>query len=260
MTEQTHPEPISGTIYPPPHTATAPRRSPVSPTVIALALASPAVTGCMLALARHWSDHGARHSIGDMVPLTLGAIIGLAITAWAAATKDAALVGTAGSLTAAALAVGMMAYPAGLAEPLIVTAVATVTGWILTRRVWRARGIRHEGYAERAKDREHQTGLATIAGQTAISVATIAAQGQIETARVGALGELAVANARADAIEFEAWQIESRERRAAALELSPTARGALKAITGNGADIHGDLEAVAEAVLGPLDPRERRAS
>jgi hypothetical protein len=234
MTAPMIPQPFPGPVParaddpPPPRPAPAAQlRSLVSPTTIALALASPAVTLTMLALARHWSDHGARHSIGDMVPLTFGAIIGLALTAWASATQDTLLVGTCASLTAAALAVGMMAYPAGLSEPLIVTVVATVTGWVLTRRIRRARGIRHEGYAEQEKDRQHQTGLATIAGQTAIGVATLQAQGAIETARVTALGELAAADRRTEAIEFETWRAERDQRRQAAMTISPTAQAAL---------------------------------
>jgi hypothetical protein len=236
-------QPFPGPVPPPADTAPATPAAPaaqlrglVSPTAIALALASPAITLTMLALARHWSDHGARHSIGDMVPLTLGAIIGLALTAWASATQDTLLVGTCASLTAAALAVGMMAYPAGLSEPLIVTVVATVTGWVMARRVSRARSIRHEGHAEREKDRQHETGLATIAGQTAIGVATIQAQGAIEAARVTALGELAGADRRAEAIEFESWKAERDARRRQAMTLSATAREALAGPAANGVD------------------------
>lgn len=233
MPELTTQQPFPGPVLPPadvaPATPAAPAaqlRGPVSPTAVALALVSLAVTLTMLAPARHWSDHGARHSIGDMVPLTLGAIIGLALTAWASATEDALLVGSCGTLTAAALAVGMTAYPAGLSEPLIATVVVTINGWVLTRRVWRARAIRHEGYAE-GEGPPAPDGLATIAGQTAIGVATIQAQGVIEAARVTALGELAAADRRAEAIEFETWKTERDARRRHAMTISPTAREAL---------------------------------
>lgn len=57
-------------------------RSLVSPLSAALALATPAATTAMLLLARHWSDNGARHSIGDMVPLALGTGISLAGACW----------------------------------------------------------------------------------------------------------------------------------------------------------------------------------
>ncbi|MEY9930414.1 hypothetical protein ABH926_005059 [Catenulispora sp. GP43] len=211
-----------------PQTAAPPaRRLPVSPTSIALALASPAVTGCMLALARHWSDHGARHSIGDMVPLGLGAIIGLAVTAWASATEDSVLVGTCASMTAAALAVGMMAYPAGLGEPLIVTATATVLGWVLTRRVRRAAGIRQEGYAERAKDRAHEAAIVGMQCQTAIEVTALREQGATDREKLAQLGAAKRLEMSLDAAEYEALKLERDVRRRAALIVSPTAREAL---------------------------------
>ena len=221
MTEPTIPKPSA---------AEAPRRRlPVSPTSVALALASPAVTAIMLALARHWSDHGARHSIGDMVPLGLGTIIGLAVTAWAAATEDPVLVGTCASLTAATLGVGMMAYPAGLGEPLIVTATATVLGWVLTRRVRRAAGIRHEGYAERAKDRVHEAAIVGMQCQTVIEVTALREQGATDRERLAQLGTAKRLEMALDAAEYEALKLERDVRRRAALTVSPTAREALDA-------------------------------
>jgi len=216
---------LSETTIPQP-TAT-PRRLPVSPTSIALALASPAVAGSMLALARHWSDHGARHSIGDMAPLGLGAIIGLAVTAWASAIEDPVLVGTCASLTAATLGVGMMAYPAGLGEPLIVTATATVLGWALTHRVRRAAGVRHEGYAERAKDREHEAAIVGMQCQTAIEVTALREQGATNRERLAQLGAAKRLELALDTAEYEALKLERDVRRRAALAISPTAREAL---------------------------------
>lgn len=206
------------------------RRLPVSPTSIALALASPAVTGCMLALARHWSDHGARHSIGDMVPLGLGAILGLALTAWASATEDAVLVGTCGSLTAATLGLGMMAYPAGLGEPLIVTTAATVLGWVLIRRIRRAAGIRGEGYAERAKDRAHEAAIVGIQCQTVIEVTALREQGATDREKLAQLGAAKRLQLALDTAEYEALKLERDVRRRAALTVSPTAREALDAV------------------------------
>ncbi|MEY9913298.1 hypothetical protein ABIA35_009565 [Catenulispora sp. MAP12-49] len=218
---------MSETTIPQP-TAT-PRRLPVSPISIALALASPAVACCMLTLARHWSDHGARHSIGDMVPLGLGAIIGLAVTAWASATEDAVLVGTCASLTAVTLGVGMMAYPAGLGEPLIVTATATVLGWVLTRRVRRAADVRHEGYAERAKDRAHEAAIVGMQCQTAIEVTALREQGATDRERLAQLGAAKRLELALDTAEYEALKLERDVRRRAALTISPTAREALDA-------------------------------
>jgi len=217
----------STTPHPPAAATPLRRRLPVSPTSIALALASPAVTATMLALVRHWSDHGARHSIGDMVPLGLGAVIGLAVTAWASATEDAVLVGTCGSLTAAALAVGMMAYPAGLGEPLIVATAATVLGWVLTRRVRRAAGIRHEGYAERAKDRAHEAAIVGMQCQTAIEVTALREQGATDREKLAQLGAAKRLEMSLDAAEYEALKLERDVRRRAALTVSDTARQAL---------------------------------
>jgi len=246
---------------------TAPRRRlPVSPSSIALALASPAVAGCMLVLARHWSDHGARHSIGDMVPLGLGAIIGLAVTAWASATEDPVLVGTCGSLTAAALGVGMMAYPAGLGEPLIAATAATVLGWVLTRRVRRAAGIRGEGYAERAKDRAHEASIVGMQCQTVIEVTALREQGATDRERLAQLGKAKRLEMRLDAAEYEALKLERDVRRRVALTVSDTAREALAttprlAIEPASADHDGaDLEAVAAAVFGPFGADERRTA
>jgi|GEM_PF-3175518 len=255
----------STTTHPPAAAMPLRRHLPVSPTSIALALASPAVTGCMLALARHWSDHGARHSIGDMVPLGLGAIIGLAVTAWASATEDAVLVGTCGSLTAAALAVGMMAYPAGLGEPLIVTATATVLGWVLTRRVRRTDGIRHEGYTERAKDRAHEAAIVGTQCQTAIEITALREQGATDREKLAQLGAAKRLELSLDAAEYEALKLERDVRRRAALTVSDTARQALNAparlaiepTTGNDGD---DMDAIAAAVFGPIGAEQRRSA
>ncbi|MBS2534152.1 hypothetical protein KGQ20_15370 [Catenulispora sp. NF23] len=236
MTEPTGTEPISGTVLPPTQTApdptAKPRRSLVSPAAVALALASPAVCACMLALARHWSEHGARHSIGDMVPLGLLTIIGLAVTAYASATEDALLVGTCGSLTAAAVAVGMMAYPTGLAEPLIVTVAGTVLGWILTRRVWRARATQHEAYAEREKDRTHEANITGMQAQTAIEVTALREQGATDREKLRQLGKTKRLEMSLDEAEYEALKLERDVRRRAAMTLSATAVAGLDGATG----------------------------
>jgi hypothetical protein len=255
MTETTTPQPAAD--------APQRRRLPASPTSIALALASPAVTLSMLALARHWSDHGARHSIGDMVPLGLGAIIGLAVTAWASATEDTVLVGTCGALTAAALGVGMMAYPAGLGEPLIVTTAATVLGWVLTRRVRRAAGIRHEGYAERAKDRAHEATIIGMQCQTVIEVTALREQGATDRERLAQLGKAKRLEMRLDAAEYEALKLERDVRRRVALTVSDTAREALAASPRLAIESESDgaeLETVAAAVFGPFGAAERRSA
>jgi hypothetical protein len=184
----------------------------------------------MLALARHWSDHGARHSIGDMVPLGLLAVIGLAVTAYASATEDALLVGTCGSLTAAAVAVGMMAYPTRLAEPLIVTFAGTVLGWILTRRVWRARSTRHEAYAERAMDRAHEANIVGMQAQTAIEVTALREQGATDREKLRQLGKTKRLEMSLDEAEYQALKLERDVRRRAAMTLSPTAVAGLGSI------------------------------
>ena len=238
MTELAIPQPSSGTVHPaveipPPVTsaepATVPRRWPVSPTAVALALANPAVTGCMLALARHWSDHGARHSIGDMVPLTVGAILGLAITGYAAATRDSLLVGTCGALTAAALGIGMMAYPTGLAEPLITAGVATVAGWVFTRRQWRAHCIRRDAAAERQAERDHEQTVVGMQCQTAIEVTAIQQQGKTDRRKLKELGRTRRLELRLDLAEFEALRLERDTRRRHFMTVSPTAASALDA-------------------------------
>jgi hypothetical protein len=205
------------------------RRLPVSPTSIALALACPAVTTTMLALARHWSDHGARHSIGDMMPLTVGAIIGLAVTAYAAATRDAMLVGTCGSLTAAALGIGMMAYPTGLAEPLITVGVATVAGWLFTRRQWRAHCIRRDAAEQRQADRDHEQAVVGMQCQTAIEVTAIQQQGRTDRRKLKELGKTRRLELQLDLAEFEALVLERDTRRRHFMTVSPTAADALDA-------------------------------
>ena len=235
MTELMIPQPVAGTVH---HDAATPagltnptttprRRLPVSPTSAALALASPAVTATMLTLARHWSDHGARHSNGDMVSIGVGMILGAAITAWAAATKDAVLVGTAGTLTAAALGVGMMAYPAGLSEPLIVTAVATVTGWVFTRRQWLARGIRRQAAAERQAERDHEANVVGMQCQTAIEITALREQGATNREKLRQLGKTKRAEMRLDTAEFEALKTERDTRRRHFMTVSPTATAAM---------------------------------
>ena len=249
MTESTIPQPAAD--------AAPRRRLPVSPSSIALALASPAVTGCMLALARHWSDHGARHSIGDMVPLGLGTVIGLAATAWASAAEDPVLVGTCGALTAAALGVGMMAYPAGLGEPLIVTATATVLGWVLTRRVRRAAGIRHEGYAERAKDRQHEATIVGMQCQTVIEVTALREQGATDRERLAQLGAAKRLELALDAAEYEALKLERDVRRRIALTVSDTAREALDTAPRLAID---QAPGLPDAVFGSLGADVRRSA
>jgi len=235
MTDLMIPQPVAGDDYtttpsePTPATSTAPRRRlPVSPTSAALALASPAVTATMLVLARHWSDHGARHSDGDMVSIGIGMILGAAITAWAAATKDAVLVGTAGTLTAAALGIGMMAYPAGMSEPLIVTAVATVTGWVFTRRQWLARGIRRQAAAERQADRDYETNVVGMQCQTVIEVTALREQGATNREKLRQLGKTKRAELRLDAAEYDALKTERDTRRRHFMTVSPSAADAMQ--------------------------------
>jgi len=258
MTELAIPQPHPGTV----HTAThnppaadpvaAPRRGPVSPTAAALALANPAVTGCMLTLARHWSDHGARHSIGDMVPLTAGAILGLAVTAYAAATRDPLLVGTCGALTAAALGVGMMAYPTGLAEPLVTAGVATVAGWVFTRRQWRAHCIRRDAAEQRQADRDHEQTVVRIQAQAEIEVEAIRQQGKTDRRKLKELGRTKRVELRLDAAEYEVLKLERDTRRRHFMTVSPTATDALNAPTP-------DTTAVSSTARDALAARPRQA-
>lgn len=187
----------------------------VSPTSIALALASPAVSITALILSRHWSEHGAMHSLGDLWPLTVGVCLSMSGAAYAQATRDPLLVGTCVSLAGACAAIGTMAYPSGLSEPLITCLMATVTGWVLARRHVRTRRAVHEEYADRRDDRAHRYAIVATECQTAVSVAEIKAQGKVAVARIEAMAELQIANTRADAIDYHVWQIETAERRSA---------------------------------------------
>jgi len=242
--------------------ATAARRWPVSPTAVALALANPAVTGCLLALARHWSDHGARHSIGDMTPLTVGGILGLAITAYAAATRDPRLVGTCGTLTAAALGIGMMAYPTGLAEPLIAAGVATVAGWVFTRWQWRAHCIRRATAEQRQADRDHEQTVVGMQCQTTIEVNAIRQQGKADRRKLKELGKTRRLELRLDLAEFESLKLERDTRRRHFMAVSPTATAALDAEpvdTTLGTTAREALGAVAPLGIGP-GPSARRCA
>ncbi|MFL6110530.1 MAG: hypothetical protein ACJ786_04155 [Catenulispora sp.] len=258
MTELAIPQPSPGTVHPtadtPPaataaESVTVPQRWPVSPTAVALALANPAVTGCMLALARHWSDHGARHSIGDMVPLTVGGILGLVVTGYAAATRDPLLVGTCGALTAAALGIGMMAYPTGLAEPLITAGVATVAGWVSTRRQWRAHCIRRDAAEQRQADRDHEQTVVGMQCQTAIEVNAIRQQGKTDRRKLKELGKTRRLELHLDLAEFEALRLERDTRRRHFMTVSPTATAALDA-----EPVDTTLGATAREALGAAAP------
>lgn len=164
----------------------------VSPVSAALAVATPAVTLSMLALARHWSDNGARHSIGDMVPLALGGVVSLASAMW---TQDEpVLAGTCAAVAGSCLAVGTMAYPAGLAEPLITTLMATVFGWVLTRRVAHKTRETEREYADRQAGRDNARNLAVIKGQTQLGVATIQGETAIRVAQIRGETDLGVAD------------------------------------------------------------------
>lgn len=221
MTDLTTSDP-SAFSYQAPTSAPRPR-SLVSPASVALALVSPAVTTGMLAVARYWSENGARHSIGDMIPVAAGCLLGLASAGYASATRDPLLTGTCLALSGACLGIGAMAYPTGMSEPLIVWGVATVTGWITARRHVRERRTVREEYDQRDADRAHVQSLAVIGGQTAVAVASIKAQAKLEAARIIAMAALKAADLRVDAAEFRAWQLESAERRDALMAPPPLA-------------------------------------
>lgn len=164
----------------------------VSPVSAALALATPAVTLPMLALARHWSDSGARHSIGDMVPLALGGVLSLA---GAAFTRDEPLLaGTCVAVAGSCLAVGTMAYPSGLAEPLITTLMATVFGWALTRRTARKAHEAKEERADRQAGRDSAERIAAMDGHTQLGVASIQGESAIRVAQIQGQAALGVAD------------------------------------------------------------------
>jgi hypothetical protein len=162
-----------------------------------------------------------------MVPLTVGGILGLAITAYAAATRDPLLVGTCGTLTAAALGIGMMAYPTGLAEPLLTAGVATVAGWVFTRRQWRAHCIRRDAAAERQADRDHEQTVVGMQCQTAIEVNAIQQQGKTDRRKLKELGKTRRLELRLDLAEFEALRLERDTHRRHFMTVSPTAADAL---------------------------------
>ncbi len=163
----------------------------VSPASVALALATPATTVPLLALSRYWSSHGAYHSIGDMVPLTLGGIVAVA---GAVCSEDAVLTGTCVAAAGSCIAVGAMAYPGGLVEPLIATLAMTVFGWVFTRRVARANRAAEREHADRQAERDSAVTVATINGQTALGVATIQGQTALGVARINGAAAVAVAD------------------------------------------------------------------
>jgi hypothetical protein len=196
-------------------------RTLISPASAALALATPAVTTALLALARHWSDSGARHSVGDLVPLAIGTGMGLSGAAWSRAADDSALTGTCLAVAGVCVAVGTMSYPAGLAEPLITWTLATVAGWVFTRRPGRARQIVGVENGQRQADRDHQEHLAAIGSQTAIGVATIRGQAQVETARVTAIGLIRSSDARVEAAQWRVQQLEEAWAHRRALDEAP---------------------------------------
>lgn len=163
----------------------------VSPASAALALATPATTGPLLALSRYWSEHGARHSIGDMVPLALGGAVALV---GAVCSEDSLLTGTCVAAAGSCVAVGAMAYPGGLVEPLIATLGMTVFGWMLTRRVARANRAAEREYANQQAARNSAVDIAVVNGQTAIGVATIEGQTALGVARINGQTAIGVAD------------------------------------------------------------------
>lgn len=182
----------------------------VSPLSAALALATPAATTTMLVLARHWSDGGARHSIGDMTVPALGAVVGLAGAAFT--RLDPLISATCVTGTAACVGVGAMAYPAGLAEPLIVWLAATVFGWVFTRRVVRARKAVEAEHGQRQADRDHAENMAVLQGHTAINIASINAQATVQAARIEVMGQVAASDLRVAAAEWQIGQLEEAWR------------------------------------------------
>lgn len=179
----------------------------VSPLSAALALATPAATTAMLAFARHWSDGGARHSIGDMAMPAVGA--GIAMVGAAFTRSDPLISGTCVAAAGVCAGVGAMAYPTGLAEPLIVWLGATVFGWVFSRRVSRARKAVEAEYGQRQADRSHAENLAMLHSQTAISVASINAQATVQAARIEFMGQVQASDLRVAAAEWQIGQLEA---------------------------------------------------
>lgn len=198
----------------------------VSPVSAALALATPAVTLPMLALARHWSDSGARHSIGDMVPLALGGVVSLAGAAFT--RDDPLLAGTCVAVTGSCLAVGTMAYPSGLAEPLITTLMATVFGWMLTRRTARKIQEAKEERADRQAGRESAERIAAMDGHTQLGVASIAGETKIRVAQIRGETALGVADRHVIAATgghgFTVEQLAQAEAHRRTLDAAPAPR------------------------------------
>jgi hypothetical protein len=197
----------------------------VSPVSVLLAAASPAVTLPMLALSRYWSEHGARHSIGDMVPLALGGVIAMAGAGLV--DGDPVLTGTCIAAAGSCLAVGAMAYPAGLVEPVIATLMATVAGWVFTRRVARTTKAAAAEYADRQAERDTTRDVAVINGQTALGVATIRGETRIQVAQINGQAALGVADRNVLAATgghgFRVEQLDDAWAHRRALEPAPAA-------------------------------------
>lgn len=203
----------------------------VSPVSVVLAAATPAVTLPMLALARYWSGHGAVHSVGDMVPLALGGVLGVA---GAGLADDPVLTGTCLAGAGACVAIGAMAFPAGAVEPLIVTAFVTVAGWVFSWRAARGRKAVDGEYGQRQADRDHARDLAVLRAQTDLGVATIAGQAAVQAARVTAEATVAAADRHALAATagrgFSAEQLDAAWAHRRALDAAGTAPSALETV------------------------------
>jgi len=146
-----------------------------------------------------------------------------------------------------------MAYPTGLAEPLIVTAAGTVLGWVLTRRQWREHRIRRDTAAERQADRIHQHSVVGMQAQTAIEVTALREQGATDREKLRQLGATKRLQMSLDTAEFEALKLERDVQRRHFLTVSDTARAALQTTPLAVLEPSGDeLEAVASAVFGDL--------
>ena len=107
--------------------------------------------------------------------------------------------------------------------------MATVAGWVFTRRQWRAHCIRRDAAAERQADRDHEQTVVGMQCQTAIEVNAIRQQGKTDRRKLKELGRTRRLELRLDLAEYESLKLERDTRRRHFMTVSPTATGALDA-------------------------------
>jgi hypothetical protein len=153
-------------------------------------------TSTVLFLARWWHQQGAAHSVGDAVLMcALAGAAGIAGTVNACGQSGGKeSLSTLCFAAAGAFAVtGVAAYSNGLALPLLMWAITTLTTYAISAHFWR------QDKRQASADR-HQLSVETLRARTTVQTAFITGAAQIEAARQRAAGEAA----QVAAIE-EAW-------------------------------------------------------